>query len=894
MTPVTDIVVAPIRRPEGLTAEEAARRLARDGPNDLPSARSVPAWRHLLAQMTHFFAALLWVAAALAAVAGMPELAVAIAVVVVVNGVFAFFQEHRANQAAARLRSMLPRRARVMRDGCAIDIDAADLVVGDVVLLDAGDRISADLVVEDAHGFAVDMSMLTGESVPHRPAQGEPLAAGTFAIEGEATATVVATGRGTRLASIVELTQHALRPTSPLTLELNRVVRTVAVIAVGVGGAFFLIASLVGIGARNGFLFAVGVTVALVPEGLLPTVTLSLARGAQRMAARNGLVRRLESVETLGSTTFICTDKTGTLTRNEMAVVRVWMPSGTATVTGSGYEPTGTVTCAPAARSALGPLAVAAVRCSNGRIIFADGAWRAGGDPMEAALDAFARRVGVAVDAAERDRPERGRVPFDPRRRRMSVVIGSELIVKGAPEAVLPLCHSGDSAAVVAAAAAAAEAMATDGLRVLAVARRPWPQQQAATASDETDLELLGLVGLQDPPRPGAGEAVRACRQAGIKLAVVTGDHPSTAMSIARQVGIASGDSTAIEGRDLPADDEILGALLDRDGVVISRVEPEDKLRIAHALQRRGHVVAMTGDGVNDGPALQKADIGVAMGRSGTDVAREAADLVLLDDDFATIVAAVAAGRSTFANIRRFLTYHLTDNVAELTPFVIWALSGGRYPLALGVLQILCLDIGTDLLPALALGAEPPAPDILQRRPSGRHLVDRALLTRVFGVLGPAEALVELAAFTTALLLAGWRPGDGDPASAVLMPAAGAAFAAVVFGQMANAFACRSGRRPPWQLGWLSNRLVAGAVAVELAVLAGFLYVTPVASALDQAPPHLWAALTALAAAPAVLVADALHKRLHVRQRRVGSGRRSANGVRPDAATAARSADMAR
>ncbi len=852
--PMTTVAAPP--SPRGLTSAEAAARLARDGPNLLPWGRTVAPWRHLLAQMTHFFAAMLWVAAGLAVLAGMPQLGVAIVAVIVVNGVFAFVQEHRAGQAAARLRSMLPRRARVRRDGVPVEVDASELVRGDLVLLGAGDRISADLEVTAARGFAVDSSMLTGESVPERPEPGDSLAAGTFAVEGEAEAVVVATGVHTRLAGIVDLTQHAVRPVSPLTLELNRVVRTVATMAVGLGAAFFVIASLSGIGAGEGFLFAVGVTVALVPEGLLPTVTLSLAGGAQRMAARHALVRHLEAVETLGSTTFICTDKTGTLTRNEMAVVEAWTPSGRATVAGVGYAPVADVSVEPAAAGpALARLALAGARCSPGRVAEVAGDWVARGDPMEAALDAFARRLGVDVAADEADRPELGRVPFDPRRRRMSSALGSELVVKGAPEAVLPLC------ADRAAAEAVVDRMAGRGLRVLAVATRSWNPDEAIDIAGERDLTVLGLVGLEDPPRSGAKAAVAACREAGIRVAMVTGDHPATAAGIAREVGIADDNSLVLEGKDLPADDEALGALIDHDGVVLSRVEPEDKLRIARALQGRGHVVAMTGDGVNDGPALQEADIGVAMGRGGTDVAREAADLVLLDDDFATIVAAVAEGRATFANIRRFLSYHLTDNVAELTPFVIWALSGGSFPLALGVLQILCLDIGTDLLPALALGSERPAPDVLHRSPTGRHLIDRGLLVRVFGVLGPVEAAVEMIAFTVALLLAGWRPGGVEPAGPALAAASGAAFAAVVFGQMANAFACRSARRPPWRLGWTSNRLVVGAVAVELAALAAFLFVGPVASALDHAAPTLWPAVVALLAAPAVLGADAAYKK---------------------------------
>jgi magnesium-transporting ATPase (P-type) len=348
---------------------------------------------------------------------------------------------------------------------------------------------------------------------------------------------------------------------------------------------------------------------------------------------------------------------------------------------------------------------------------------------------------------------------------------------------------------------------------------------------------------------------------------MVTGDHPATARAIAAEVGLLDAGAEVIEGKDLPDDEQVLGALLDRDGVVLARVAPEDKLRIARALQARGHVVAMTGDGVNDGPALQQADIGIAMGRAGTDVARAAADLVLLDDDFATIVAAVEQGRATFTNVHRFLTYHLTDNVAELTPFVVWALSGGRFPLALGVLQILCLDIGTDLLPALALGAEPPNVRALARPPMGRHLIDAPLLRRVFFVLGPTEAVMEMTAFVVALVAAGWRPGESFPTGHALAAASGAAFAAVVIGQMGNAFACRSATRWPGALGWWSNRLLVGAVAVEGLALAGFLLIPSLASLLDQAPPPLAGFVVAVLAAPAVLVADAVHKWVRARRR---------------------------
>lgn len=552
-----------------------------------------------------------------------------------------------------------------MRDGKSVEIDASELVVGDVVLLSSGDRISADLRVVEAHTLSIDTSTLTGESVPVTVEAGEEAFAGTFVVEGEGLAVVTTTGSATRLASIAQLTRAGPRPSTPLAQELDRVVRTIAVIAVGVGSVFFIVSLLVGTPASNGFLFAIGVTVALVPEGLLPTVTLPLAMGAQRMAARHALVRRLDSVETLGSTTFICTDKTGTLTRNEMSVVEAWTPAGRARISGTGYEPTGSVEAGEEAIPLLRSMAHAAVRCSTGRVAQKEGRWIARGDPMEAALDVFARRLGIDVEADEASVPVTKRFPFDPRRRRMSVVVGDRLFVKGAPDSVCPRCLQTKGAQE------ALQAMTERGLRVIAVASRPAQGSASEAEAAETELELLGLIGLEDPPRPHAAESVVACREAGIRVAMITGDHPATAEAIAREIGLAGQDCMVLQGHELPEDETILGALLDRDGVIVSRVAPEDKLRIARALHSRGHVVAMTGDGVNDGPALQQADIGVAMGRSGTDVAREAADLVLLDDDFATIVAAVEQGRATFANVRRFLTYHLTDNVAELTPFVV-------------------------------------------------------------------------------------------------------------------------------------------------------------------------------------------------------------------------------
>lgn len=858
----------------GLTLAHAAVLLEQYGLNQMPAEREVPKWKRLLLELTHFFALMLWVAAALAFVAGLPELGVAIIVVVVVNGIFAYVQQEKAQHAAAKLRQLLPSEVTARRDGRNLRVHSTELVPGDVVILSSGDRVPADVSLAVVSGCAVDESMLTGESEPVHKLPGESAWGGTFLINGQAEAVVSATGPATRLAGIAALAGNILPPPSPLSLELRRIVRTVSILALAVGSMFFAVSLAIGIAWRDAFLFAIGVCVALIPEGLLPTVTLSLAMGAQTMARRNALVRNLQAVETLGSTTFICTDKTGTLTQNRMNAVEVWTPAGLLKVTGEGYEPHGVVE-GPGKEQALW-LGLAARAASQGRAVIHEGRWGSDGDPMEAAIDVLTRRLS---SEAPPEATPLARFAFDPQRRRESVIVGTTLFVKGAPEAVLPLCaqvpHRSDTPLpqgpskgipdLQAEAHRMIEEMAGRGLRVLAVAQRPLQETgrnwRASLPEElEEDLELLGLIGLHDPPRPGVAQALTAARAAGIKVAMITGDHPSTAASIAREIGLQGASGLVVEGSNLPENDHELAEMMDQDGAVVSRVSPEQKLRIARVLQGRGHVVAMTGDGVNDGPALQEADIGVAMGMTGTDVAREAADLVLLDDDFATIIAAVEQGRATYANIRRFLTYHLTDNVAELTPFVIWALSGGQFPLALGVLQILFLDIGTDLLPALALGAEPPGKKILQRPPERRHLLDRNLMIRVFAVMGPVEALVEMTAFTVVLTAAGWHFGGEPPAASVLMGASGAAFTAVVLAQLANALACRSATAPPWKLGWTSNRLLLWSLAAELAALAAFLFVPPVAALLGQAPPPPAGLAIAALAIPAVFAADWTYK----------------------------------
>lgn len=831
----------------GLDEHQVEQSRRAHGANVVPPPRRKPAWRLLVDQMTHLLAVLLWVAAGLAVVAGMPELGVAISLIVVLNALFAFWQEFHADRSTERLRALLPVRTLAVRSGHQVPVDVTDLVVDDLVLVEAGDRVGADLEVIVAEGLALDESLLTGESaaVPHDA--GDRLMSGTFVTQGRARARVVAVGPETTLAGISRLSEAAHRPPSPLTVQLRKVVRVVAVVAFTVGIALGLGSLALGLDATQAFLFGVGVSVALVPEGLLPTVTLSLARGAQQMAGEQALVRRLDAVETLGATTFICTDKTGTITQNRMNVVTVVTPSGRHDIAGDGYAPRATVT-GTGDPTTMRRAAASALRCVTGRVREREGVWSPAGDPMEAALHALALRVGAPVEDVVVRRP------YTAERMVSSAWSDGQVAVLGAPEAVLARCP------VVPEGIRSALAELTDvGLRVLAVAGRLAAEDGGE--ANERDLTFLALLGLQDPPRPDVAQALGQCRRAGIRVAMLTGDHPRTAQAIARQVGLLHDGGVVVEGKDLPDDDREIAALLDTDlGAVVARVAPADKLRIASALREHGHVVAMTGDGVNDAPALRTADVGVAMGASGSDVAREASDLVLLDDHFATIVTAVELGRATTQNVRRFLTFHLTDNVAELAPFAAWALSGGSFPLAIGVLQVLALDIGTDMLPALALGAEPGRADVMRGR-RRRTLIDRALAIRAFLVLGLTEAVLALAAFTVVLLGNGWRWGDTPPPAALAL-ASGTAFAVIAGTQVANAFACRSTRLPVWRLGLLGNRLVLVAVGAELLLLLVFLGVPPVADLLGGSFPEPGGWLLVGASAGALLLVDGLAKTL--------------------------------
>jgi magnesium-transporting ATPase (P-type) len=610
------------------------------------------------------------------------------------------------------------------------------------------------------------------------------------------------------------------------------------------------------------------------------------------MAKRGALVRRLESVETLGCTTVICTDKTGTITTNQMTARTVVLSDGRYGTTGTGIEPGGTIVTeagqplSEEERAALHRLLEAASLCGDARIERQGERWRCVGDPTEGALLVLARKGGIEREAAERSAPRVREFPFESARQRMSTVHhrpsgAYEVLAKGSPEAILSLCEAVRTDSDVRPLGpeeerkvlADVDSLAVRGLRVLAFARRQIEGSVPETAREaEVAMEFLGLVGMADPVRPEVPDAVAKAKRAGIQVVMITGDHPATAMSVARDAGIPA--HTVMVGSELPDSDEALGVLLGTHAQVLARIAPEQKLRIARALQATGEVVAMTGDGVNDAPALRQADIGIAMGKTGTDVAREAADFVLLDDNFAHIVEAVEEGRAAFANIKRFLTYHLTDNVAELAPFVVWALSAGAIPLMITVLQVLALDIGTDLLPALALGAERPEPGTMALPPRTRaaRLLDRNVLGRAFGFLGPVEAAVSMAMLPLgAALFFGW-PGELLPASGVDQDVLSTmVFATIVAMQMANAFECRSNPASLLSIGPFSNRLLVGAVGVEALTLLVFVYVPQIAAVLGQQPLGVTQWLPILVA-PWILIAAEEARKAIVRRRRSGSG----------------------
>lgn len=840
----------------GLSSSEAARRLVAYGPNQL-TRRTKRQWpQELLAQFTQPLALLLVAAAILAALSGSPVLAIAIVAVIVLNAVFSFFQEQHAEHAVEALAAYLPSQARVLRDGDSQDVEAASLVPGDLLLVEEGDRISADARLVSG-SVDVDLSTLTGESQPVTRAAGRSdasvallqaenmLFSGSACVAGEARAVVTATGMHTEIGRIAALSERSGNENSPLETQVKKVAKLIAIVSVLVAVAFLPLGLAAGLSTAAAISFAVGMLVANVPEGLLPTITLALAAGVQNLARRGAVVKRLSAVETLGSTTVICTDKTGTLTQNRMQVTDVWTALGAATCGADGRLswPTEADSGAPDLARLL---ASTAARCSNAELTPSG----ATGDPTEIALlhlDA-ALRIGD-LPASSRDHLFR----FDPRIRLMTTVdrdsAADQLWVntKGAPEAVLAhttaLATGAGHTRVItpadrSALAATIDGYATRGLRLLAVARRRVDAASPARtdrAAAETDLCLLGLIAMLDPPREQAKDAIARAHNAGIRILVVTGDNGTTATEIARQVGIGTGaaGSRTVNGDQLDAmsDSELDEVLTSPPEIVFARSSPEAKLRIAEALRGLGEVVAMTGDGVNDAPALRAADIGVAMGRSGTEVARQAATMVLSDDNFATIIDAVEEGRRVYDNVRKFILYIFTHAIPEVAPFLLFALSGGAVPLPLTVMQLLAIDLLTDTLPALALSREPAEAGTMQRapRPTGEGVIRPALLARAWGFLGVISAALVLAGFFLVLHQGGWHlhaaTKSGTPLHHLYRQATTIAWLGIVSCQIGTAFAARTDRASLRRTGLTTNPLLLGAIAIELVFAAAVIYV---------------------------------------------------------------------
>lgn len=894
---------------EGLTQGEAERRLKHFGRNVLREVKGKPLILKFAANFTHLMAILLWVGGVVAFIAQMPQLALAIWMVNVINGLFSFWQEFKAEKATEALRRLLPTYARVLRDGEEQRIPAEELVPGDVILLSEGDRISADARVVQEAELRVDQSTFTGESHPVRKISEAVLRtdlaraeipnlvfAGTTVASGTAKAIVFATGMETEFGKIANLTQQLEVELSPLQKEMARLTKVVTLIAVSIGVVFFVLAvALAGVNLAESFIFAMGMIVAFVPEGLLPTVTLALAMGVQRMARRHALIKKLSAVETLGCTTVICTDKTGTLTQNEMTVRDIWVGGRWLAVTGVGYAPEGQILNEGKAKLApvegdLHQLLVAAGLCNNARLLPPNGAnprWGILGDPTEAALRVVASKAGLDLEAEAQEMPRLRELPFESRRKRMSTIHqtreGRVAFVKGAPKETLALCThvqwDGEirplDQELQALISSINDDYARGGLRVLAVAMRYLPPdlREYTPEAIEKELIFLGLMAMMDPPRPEIVEAVDKCRRAGIRVIMITGDYGLTAESIARRVGIIRGASARIiSGAELDAmDDEALRAELQKE-VLFARVSPEHKLRIVRCLQELGHVVAVTGDGVNDAPALKKADIGVAMGITGTDVAKEAAAMILTDDNFASIVSAVEEGRAVYANIKKFTSYIFTSNTPEAVPFILFALTRARIPLALNVMHILSIDLGTDIVPALALGSEPPESGVMDRPPRSlkEHVITPALLRRAYLWLGPLQSLAAMAAFYFQYWTHGyWGQWLDLPASGPLYDSATAmALAAVVSTQIGNLFAHRTERVSAFRYNLFKNSLVWIGIATELILVNLLIYVPLLNRLIGTAPfaPKNW--LFLLAWTPSLFLVDEVRKALLRRRER--------------------------
>jgi magnesium-transporting ATPase (P-type) len=892
--------------PEGLSDEEAKRRLLKTGLNVLPKGKKTSLARKIISQFKNMFNVLLLVASFLSFLSGFTsndptsvQMGLAIFVVVVLNTIFSLFQEYRAEKAVQVIRSLIPTKAKAIRDGQMREIDVTDVVPGDILAFEEGDRVPADLRLISAFEVSADNSILTGESEPQRRfATMSPdmetstpydvhniLFAGTTLISGVARGVVLSTAKDTEFGRIVSLSGEVHEPMSPLERDIDYTARLNFLLAIGVSLIFFSAALLfVKLNLATSILFAIGVMICLVPEGFQLTVSLSLALTARRMAERNVVVKRLSSVETAGSMTVLCVDKTGTITSGEMMVKKLWAAGKIFEITGDGYSPDGHITfndrrIGRSEDPAVSKLLEVGAFCNNAKLSAPSdriGRWTVLGDPTDGAFLVFAGKGDFNVSKALAENQRIGLIPFDSKRRMMTSVHRDPegkitAFAKGAGLEVLKRCTNVFydnkriplTDEIKEAIAKQMNDFASEGFRVLALATKALPNEpENLSQGVEENMTFLGLAALLDPPRPKVEAAVQEAKSAGIRVIMLTGDHELTAYSIARKVGIITSEGQKVYiGKELSQmSDKDLTDILVRGESVFARIAPEQKLRIVHILESMGEVVAVTGDGVNDSPALTEANVGIAMGVGGTDVARESADMVLLDNDFTSIVEGVKLGRSTFDNLRKFVYYVYTHNWAELVAFVVFVLL--QTPLPLLVIQVLAIDLGMDVLPSLALIMEPPEPDVMMKPPrkSGTRLINVSTLLKGLYVGVAVSAGAIYWAFHV-WGFGGWVLGQSTVSDAMVY-ARGTTIVMVgiMMGQLGNLFSARTSSLSAFRLSPFRNRWIFLGILGQFAIMAAIIYIPFLQPLFGTAPILPLDLLFLLLLAPAALLLEELRK----------------------------------
>jgi Ca2+-transporting ATPase len=895
-------------RPSGLLNTEVADRLILYGKNILQPPVRRNYWRAGLHHLLHPMAIMLWLSGLIALLAQQPILSLIIFGVIIINAVFSFWRGFRANQAVTKLNSILPETTRIRRENKEEKIPASDIVPGDILILAEGDHVAADARLIEAYGIRTNNSALTGETLPslklsdasfqedlteiERP---NLVFAGTTLVSGTGTAVVFATGMLTQFGRIARMTQTRPNSLSLLQLQLSRLTRQISIIGILLGITILFSAVFeLQVPPNEALLLAIGIIVAVIPEGLSPILSLSLAIAVQRLAQSGILVKNLGTVETLGTISVICTDKSGTLTQNQMTVQKIWVSGRQYDVTGIGYNPIGTIKSTdsqPLDEIGLNRVLMAAICCNNSRLIPPSPELPQGGclgDQTEAALRVAAIKGGIDDSFL----PRIHEFPFDPSRKCMSTIHKVEgeniAFIKGSPSEILQKCDflllNGKTIPldeqfrqqII----EEMDRYARKALRVLAVAEKKLPPKTSAWQMKEVESKLtfLGLVGMMDPPRTEVKETIQLLHRAGIRIIMVTGDYGLTAESIAWRIGLLNSPGPRIlTGADIDnLDDSQLKDKLDSGETLFARMAPEHKLRLVDVLEKQGEVVAVIGDGVNDVPALRKADVGFAMGKTGTDVARDAADIILTSDDFSSVGIAIREGRASFDNIQKFLTYILSSNVPQVLPFILAAIL--KIPLALNVIQILIIDLVTDLIPALALGIEKPESDVMNRHPRNRNepILNNNLFLRSFLWLGLIETFLAFLGFfwvyaeygsplpwlaTFVEFLPHFRnvPASMDEVASI---ASTVFFAIIVITQIGNAFACRTNRSHVHLLGWLRNKYLIFGVLFEVVALWLLIYVQPFNTLIGNHPiPYLfWIGI--LASAPVLYVLEWSRKRI--------------------------------